>query len=245
MTDAITKQILRQSLNLSYADIKAAHPSWPSHAIDDYLYKQTNINSLAANSQSSDDQVLKNTQDISENTENISINSRAIAANASAISDNTDDINTNASDIGTNASNLANHINKTAGAHSASAISYDNTASGLSAINVQAAVDEIDSDLLNHENSTAAHGASGTNIGTEDYAQPLVGGAVFLSASVDDAMNSTVSVDSPDATDLPTVLLLANETKADVNQLATDLNNTITQLNEFLANNKTAKQMDA
>lgn len=215
MAETITSQIQRQTLNLSYAEIERDHPDWSKQAVDDYFYKQSNIYSLTANSQVSDDQVADNTQNIQTNAENIQ----------------------------TNADNLAAHINDTDDAHAASAISYDNTTSGLAATNAQAAIDEVDANLDTHTASESAHGVTGDNIGTEDYAQPSIGGAVLLAALVTDAVDSTVSVDSPDATDLPTVITLANETKADVNQLVTDLNNVVTQLNEFLANNKTAKQM--
>lgn len=204
MADTITQQILRQSLDLSYAEIEGAHPTWSKEAVDDYFYKQSNIYSLAVNSQSSDDQVAINTAAIITNATNISINSGAIASNASDISDNADDILTNA----TNITNVTNAFNT-------------------------------------HNGSSSEHGVTGDNIGTEDYAQSLVGGAVLLAALVNDAVDSTVSVDSPDATDLTTVLTLANESKADINQLVTDFNAVVTQLNEFLANNKTAKQMSA
>ena len=207
--------VLRQSLDLSIGDIQREHPSWSKTAIDDYFYKQSNINSIAVLSDDQTDEIEKNTQDIA----------------------------TNKQDIETNAENLANHINKESGAHAASAISYDNTDSGLVAEDSQAAIDEVDFDLKTHVALTIAHGVTGNNVGTENYASSLIGGVVFEAATVVDAVPSTVSITSPDATDLPTVITLANETKADVNQLVTDLNNAITQLNAFLAANKTAKQM--
>tara|TARA_R110002050_G_scaffold10642_6_gene36300 strand:- start:2496 stop:3149 length:654 start_codon:yes stop_codon:yes gene_type:complete len=207
--------VLRQSLDLSIGDIKREHPNWSKTAIDDYFYKQSNINSMAVLSDDQTDEIDKNTQDIANNKQ----------------------------DIETNAENLANHINKESGAHAASAISYDNTDSGLVADNSQAAIDEVDFDLTTHEALTSAHGVAGNNVGTEDYASSSIGGVVLEAANVTDAVASTVSVISPDAIDLPTVLILANETKAEVNQLVTDLNNAITQLNAFLAANQTSKQM--
>lgn len=207
--------VLRQSLDLSIGDIQREHPNWSKTAVDDYFYKQSNINDMAS---LSDDQ-------------------------ADAIETNKQDIASNKQDIETNAQDLANHISDPAGAHAASAISYDNTDSGLVADNSQAAIDEVDFDLTTHEALTSAHGVTGNNVGTEDYASSLIGGVVLEAANVTDAVASTVSVVSPDATDLPTVLTLANETKADVNQLVTDLNNAIAQLNAFLAANQTSKQM--
>ena len=188
--------VLRQSLDLSIGDIKREHPNWSKTAIDDYFYKQSKINTKALLSDDQTDKIEKYTQDIETNKENIE----------------------------TNAENLANHINKESGAHAASAISYDNTDSGLVAEDSQAAIDEVDFDLKTHEALTSAHGVTGNNVGTEDYASSSIGGVVLEAANVVDAIESTVSVDSPDATDLATVITLANETKADLNQLVTDLN---------------------
>lgn len=224
MTDTLTQQILRQSLDLSYAEIESIHPEWPKNAVDDYFYKQSNINALAVSGQSVEEQVIINAQNISTNSDNIVIN----------------------------AQNLTDHINDTEGAHAASAISYDNTSSGLAADDSQAAIDEVDANLNAHEALESAHGVTGDNIGTEDFAQALIGGAVLLAAVVNSASTSTVSITGPNApiasptynvSDTQINVNLTNELKADVNQLVIDVNNAIAQLNEFLANNKTAKQM--
>jgi len=291
MANNQVEAVLRQSLDLSIADIQREHPSWSKVAVDDYFYKQSNINTLAIGSDEQGDQVEANTlaiaqnaQDIAENSGLISVNTGDIAQNSSDISDNTTDISSNTALINghisdatdahdasaisydnttsgltadnaqaaidevngkadSNDTGLTNHINNLVGAHAASAISYDNATSGYTAIEVQAAIDEGADDLDTHEALTTAHGVTGDNIGTEDYAQTLIGGAVLLAALVNDAADSAVSVDSPDATDLPSVITLANETKADVNQLVTDLNAAIAQLNDLIAKMKTAKQM--
>jgi len=90
--------------------------------------------------------------------------------------------------------------------------------------------------LTTHEGETVAHGATGDIVGTGDTAQLALGGVVLLAAAVTDGVDSTVSVDSPDATDLATVITLANENKGDTNQLVADLNLAIAQLNDLLAN---------
>lgn len=222
MAETITKQILRNSLDFSYAEIEKEHPGWSKTAVDDYFYKQSNINTLAISSEGIEAQIVINTENIQANADNLTI-----------------------------------HIDNANGAHAASAISYDNSISGLAAIEIQSAINEVDAlvdanttNITNlttafntHNNSNSQHGVTGVNIGTEDYAQASTGGSVWLAALVADAVASTVTVASPDATDLATVLTLANETKVDVNQLVADLNAVVTQLNEFLANNKTAKQM--
>lgn len=108
--------------------------------------------------------------------------------------------------------------------------------------------------LSNHISSNSEHGVTGDNVGTEDYAQTLVGGVVLLAALVNDATQSTVSVASPDApvasatysqTDTQTTVDLVNEMKGDINQLVTDVNAAIDQLNDFIDKAKTARQMSA
>lgn len=70
-----------------------------------------------------------------------------------------------------------------------------------------------------------------------------VKGLVEKAANVADAVASTVSVDSADASDLATVITLANENKADTNQLVSDLNDAITQVNAILTAIQAAGQM--
>lgn len=77
------------------------------------------------------------------------------------------------------ASDLTDHINDTAAAHASTAVSYDNSSSGLSAINAQAAIDEVEgrvdtaetnistnaSDLNNHLiDAVDAHDASAISV---------------------------------------------------------------------------------
>jgi hypothetical protein len=68
-------------------------------------------------------------------------------------------------------------------------------------------------------------------------------GLVLEAANVADAVASAVSVTSADATDLPTVITLANELKGDVNTLVTDVNAIVTQVNAILASIQAAGQM--
>lgn len=154
--------------------------------------------------------------------------------------------------IGVNAQDLADHISDLIGAHAASAISYDGTTSFLVAINVQDAIDETVGDLDAHTSSTSAHGAGGDIVGTTDFATSILGGVVLEATNVSDAVQSTVTVTSPDATAAPavydqtdaqTAVTLVNELKLDLNQAITDFNAVTVQLNAFLAANQTAGQM--
>lgn len=238
MAETLTQKILRQSLDLSYSTIEKEHPNWSKTAVDDYFYKQSNINSLAVSGEGVEAQVILNTAQIEINVTNIGINAGKIADNAA--------------DISTNAQNLTNHINDPTDAHNASAIHYNNVVSGLTADNAQAAIDELESELVVHIASDSAHGVTGDNVGTLDYASAGTGGVVLRAVKVTDAVDSTVSVDSPDAAAAPiaydqaqiqTIVTLANETKGDVNQLVTDVNAAILKINAFLLANQNAKQM--
>ncbi len=66
----------------------------------------------------------------------------------------------------------------------------------------------------------------------------------LIATAVSDLTASSVSVTSPDATDLATAITLINEVKGDVNTLATDLNATITQINTLLAGFRASGKLD-
>lgn len=76
------------------------------------------------------------------------------------------------------------------------------------------------------------------------YFEDYLYGISIVGAAVTDAVDSTVSVDSADATDLASVITLANESKADVNTLVANLNSAITQVNELLASLRTSEKLD-
>ena len=218
MAETLTQQILRQSLDLSYSAIEKEHPDWSKTAVDDYFYKQSNINSLAVSSEGVEVQVILNTAQIAVNVTDIATNATDISTNATNIATNVTNIGTNTTNIGINATGISTNA----------------------------------SNLTTHENDTSAHGATGNNVGTLDYASAGTGGVVLRAVKVTNAVDSTVSVDSPDATVAPlvydqaqiqTIVTLANETKGDVNQLVTDVNAAIAQLNAFLLANQNAKQM--
>ncbi len=294
--------VLRQSLDLSIGDIQREHPSWSKVAVDDYFYKQSNINSIAVLSDDQTAQIEQNTLDIAENAGLISVNAGDIATNTANIATNTGNIATNTSNISTNAANISNHINNATGAHAASAISYDNatsglaatdaqaaidevdskadandtgltnhinnatgahassaisydnTTSGLTATNTQTAIDEVDSNLDTHEALTTAHGVTGNNVGTENYAQTAIGGVVLLADLVANVSATTTVIATADVGAAPAAYDqayadqqtdLINECKAKINSLINnDVNDLITQFNDLLQQMKDAKQMN-
>lgn len=200
---SLSDKIKEQYLSISFSEYKNL-TDWPDYIIEDQINKQQNIDTIAESTDTLEDTVKKNTNDISINTINISQNSEEIGVNAINISENTENIDINATS------------------------------------------------LESHENSNSAHGVNGNNIGTADFAQTTVGGAVLLAEKVADAVESVVSVTSPDAptaqgnysqADTQTTADLVNELKSDVNQLVTDVNLMIVQLNALLLAEQNAKQM--
>lgn len=113
-------------------------------------------------------------------------------------------------------------------------------------------LDQLRIEFDTHVAAQSAHGATGDIVGTDDYAQPALGGTVFLAAAVANAAPSAVSVTSPDATAAPaaynqaqaqSVVTLANEMKGDINTLVTNFNALTTQFNALLASERAAKQL--
>lgn len=218
---------LRQNANLTNDDIYRNNTNWEPIFVEDYRQKGETLTSLEG--------------DVADNSTQIEINEANIAINSADIATNAADIATNAADIATNEANIA--TNTTDIATNATNISTNAT----DIANNTTTIDD-------HINSDSEHGVTGNNVGTGDFAQTATGGVVFLADLVSDAVDSTVSVDSPDAANPASATysqaeatanaVLTNELKADVNQLVTDLNNAITQVNDLLQQMKDANQMN-
>ena len=115
-----------------------------------------------------------------------------------------------------------------------------------------ASIEQNATNLTEHKEDTSAHGVTGNNVGTEDFATDLIGGVVLLMGLVNDAVNSTQTITLTDIAAAPasydqtytqTLAGMANDTKAKHNQLVIDLNAVVTQLNDLIAKSKAAKQM--
>lgn len=92
-------------------------------------------------------------------------NSGLTATNVQAAIDEVEGrVETNETNITTNSTGLSNHISDTTGAHASSAISYSNTSSGLTATQVQAAIDEVEGRL-----ETTEGVASGADTKIDDH----------------------------------------------------------------------------
>ncbi len=117
-----------------------------------------------------------------------------------------------------------------------------------------AAIEVIATDLGDHEALDSAHGATGNNVGTEDYCTDIIGGVALLCELVNDAVESTATITTADIALAPaaydqayaeTMRVMANDTKAKHNTLVTDLNSAVIQINDLLTKLKTAKQMSS
>lgn len=224
---------LRRRAQLSYQDIKRNNPAWDDIQVDDYLDKQNEINILVEESNTLAEQVAENTATNEAQQLEIDSNTAGVANNAATNATQQTEIDANTS---TNATQQTE-------------IDANTTGVATNASNITTVTDNFNT----HDASDSEHGVTGDNVGTGDFAQTAVGGVVLLADLVADAVASTVSVDSPDATAAPatydqtqaqTVVTLANEMKGDINQLVSDLNDAITQLNDLLQQMKDANQMN-
>lgn len=106
-------------------------------------------------------------------------------------------------------------------------------------------------DLDAHVAAESAHGATGDIVGTDDYAQPALGGTVFLGAAVADASLSSVTPPAAVAAAGATYVQAYAQAQTDainalstaLAQAVTDLNAATTQLNALLASERAAKQI--
>ncbi len=151
---------------------------------------------------------------VETNEANILINTGNITINTQNINLNRIDIDLNRTDINTNTTNIG--INA--------------TNIGINATN-----------LTNHETLNSAHGVTGFNVGTEDFAQPAIGGVVFLAALIAD-LTQIVTADllaAPVAYNQAYTQLASNLT----NQNKAKINEIVVKINSIIAGQISANQM--
>ena len=93
--------------------------------------------------------------------------------------------------------------------------------------------------LTDHENETSAHGVTGNNVGTEDYAQELVGGVVLIAANLAELTHSFSSLPNAPADYDQTYIQSVVDA---VNSLGTQQGDIITLLNQVISTQVAAKQ---
>jgi hypothetical protein len=213
MADKFTNSIA--SLNLSASNITSL-TGWPDIMTDDYLTNLQNFIEIARNS----DDLLEL---VEQNEANIIVNAANIATNADNITTNADNITTNADNIATNADNITTNADDIS----------------TNADNIIIVAD----DLSDHELLNSAHGVTGDNVGTEDFAQPVVGGVVLLAALIADltAIATADIAAAPVAYDqvyTQSVTDLTNENKAKINEI-------VLKVNAIISGQISANQMAA
>lgn len=236
---SIVTTIAQQTLALDYSEIKQANPSWPDYMVQDWVFKQQNIETIAGATDINQEQVEQNTEDIATNAANIATNTSDIATNAADIATNASNITTNTANIATNTSDIATNASDIATNASDIATNASDIATNTT-------------NISNHIAETSAHGVTGNNIGTEDYAQTLVGGAVLLAVKISDATQTATSIATADVGAAPATYDqayaqeqtdLINECKATINDLVIDMTDIVTQFNALLIAEQNAKQM--
>lgn len=89
--------------------------------------------------------------------------------------------------------------------------------------------------LKTHEDSTSAHGVKGNNVGTEDFAQELVGGVVLLASNITELANYSAQA-APEAYNQEEEQEFRDGVQSEINKL-------IAKVNEIVKGQIAAKQM--
>lgn len=192
---------------------------WPLILKEDWQNKTNGINEVSevaneANVTASAGVDRNKEQDISINQNRVGIKevNGSVSRLTSVVGKNTDNIKTNATGIAEN---------KQATEDNALAIST----------NTQ--------NLADHEAETNAHGVTGNNVGTEDYAQELIGGVVLIATALDGLTSSFNPVAVAPATyDQAHIQSMVDA----INSLGSKQGDIITLLNQVITTQVTAKQ---
>ncbi|MCP3679386.1 MAG: hypothetical protein GY782_03610 [Gammaproteobacteria bacterium] len=156
----------------------------------------------------------ESTDQINSNTESIETIKPKVASNTERLDIVEPKVSKNTSDISTNKSSIDSNSQ---------------------------AISGVSSDLSNHKSDSSAHGVSGSNVGSENYAEESKGGAVLLAGAIEDL----TQIARPDIEDAPSsysqfyaqsVTALTNENKAKINEI-------VLKINEIIAGQVSAKQM--
>ncbi|AUR86914.1 hypothetical protein NVP1091O_11 [Vibrio phage 1.091.O._10N.286.52.B12] len=193
--------------------------SWPLLVKEDWQNKTNGINEVAevaneANVTANNEAQTNANQDkaIELNRSNISEVDGKVSRLTSVVSKNTSNISTNTKGIADNATGIA--------------------------YNKQTGIDNADN-LLAHEQSNSAHGVAGNNVGTEDYAQELIGGVVLTASALGELATSFNPVAVAPATyDQAHIQSMVDA----INSLGSKQGDIITLLNQVITTQVAAKQ---
>ncbi|AUR85023.1 hypothetical protein NVP1067O_11 [Vibrio phage 1.067.O._10N.261.52.C9] len=210
------KQVSVQSEELPWGLLPE---SWPLLVKEDWQNKTNGINEVAevaneANVTANNEAQTNAKQDkaIELNRNNISEVDGRVSLLTSVVSRNTSNISTNAKGIADNATGIAE--------------------------NKQTGIDNANN-LSTHEQLNSAHGVAGNNVGTEDYAQELIGGVVLIAAALDGIATSFNPVAVAPATyDQAHIQSMVDA----INSLGSKQGDIITLLNQVITTQVAAKQ---
>ncbi|AUR95706.1 coil containing protein [Vibrio phage 1.211.B._10N.222.52.F11] len=165
-------------------------------------------------------------EDINELIAVVEVNVVNIEKNAEAISENSEAILQNSLAITENTESIATNAN---------------------------AIIILAEGLDNHVGASEAHGSNGNIVGFNDSATEAINGLVKQMAIIADAIQTTVNITTADIGPAPAaydqnytqlIANLTNESKAAINQLATDLNASINTINSVITESKSSGQMN-
>ena len=210
------KQVSVQSEELPWGLLPE---SWPLLVKEDWQNKTNGINEVAevaneANVTANNEAQTNAKQDkaIELNRNNISEVDGRVSLLTSVVSRNTSNISTNAKGIADNATGIAE--------------------------NKQTGIDNA-KNLSTHEQLNSAHGVTGDNVGTEDYAQELIGGVVLIASALDELASSF----NPVAVAPATYEQAHVQSMVDaINSLGSKQGDIITLLNQVITTQVAAKQ---
>lgn len=169
-----------------------------------------------------------------------------VTINADNIQNNAIDIAANDANIESNAEDIEDLEQKNDQQDAAITSNTDAIATNILAIA------QVDLDLSTHEALTTAHGSNGDIVGFDDLATESLYGLVKRMTSLSDALTSSATTTSPNATAAPvaydqtqidSIVTLVNEIKADHNSLISSFNAAIGVLNNLISRSKTSGQM--
>ena len=194
-------------------------PKWLTDYNSDMQKIDTGVGTVQAQADATDLVVSGHTSSIQSNTQSISDQQTAITSLRTDLTAAQGSINTINSLIGngeptTTDKTIIGAINELAaeiqpsGGVAASSVSYDNTTSGLTASNVQAAIDEVDSKVDAVEKQTATLAAGSTSV-TLTFTEQSIGATTLI-----DVYTDTFGVNPTNVTYTASTVVLTFEAQA-------------------------------
>lgn len=260
-----------QSLNLSAKQIKMmtsdSGATWPNELVNDYLTILDNFIDVATATDSSSGLIDENKKDIIINKDNIQVNKDNIQVNSDNIQANTDKILINIENIQVNADNILNLEFRVLSRQRPDAYNQDyGYFKGMTVVEPSddyqyyyKAIEDIPAPAGLFDDSKWQRVSLLDAITPTDFCEILTGGAVLLSALVNNAANSFATVTSSASSSSATVTTpdvgsapaeysqayadsqtsLINDIKSNHNSLVSDFNSAVSVINDIRSKHNT------